>query len=191
MKIVISVISVILSISMVGCATFHSPKTEKYTEIDGVWYGYISPSKLGEGYYVIVSRDGVIKRIALSSYENVEDGYEQIFVDKEFKYVQPVFLRFPPSVLKGAPPWECQTIKAFNPKGYTPCSSSLTKSVTADSIGKNVVAAITTFGLMSGTTRVVDPEKVHNLVVKSNMFATIKEWEQLGKIEKVLPRSLR
>jgi hypothetical protein len=71
--------------------------------------------------------------------------------------------------------WECGFIIQPNKDKYTSCTTRLTKTNFAKSVGKNIVATVLTLGLMTGTHQVVDKEKIARIITHTNLFEKIKQ----------------
>lgn len=71
--------------------------------------------------------------------------------------------------------WECGYIMKDHQNQYTPCSSRLTKTDVARSIGKNIFAAALTLGVASGTHQVVDKDKIAEIIKQTDLFEQIKK----------------
>ena len=70
--------------------------------------------------------------------------------------------------------WECGAVMQKDKDKYTPCTSRLTKTDIARSIGKNIFAIALTAGLASGTHQVVDKEKLSTIITQTDLFEQIK-----------------
>lgn len=70
--------------------------------------------------------------------------------------------------------WECGYIIQANKDKYTSCTSRLTKTDIARSVGKNIFAVALTLGLASGTHQVVDKAKIVEIITQTNLFEQIK-----------------
>jgi len=100
---------------------------------------------------------------------------EIIFVDQHANYAQPYFEKvsyYTKGIQKAS--FECSPI-IDDKESYTPCNSLLTSNNVGASIGKNIIAAITTLGLAAGTHKYVDPEKVRKVLLQKSVFEEIKK----------------
>jgi hypothetical protein len=205
--------AVLMIALLTGCA---SHKASQYI-INGeeVFLGWNNQKNLpSNAFYVLLEGDkeGVnwtIKEI----YDHPIKGrsnelQEVLFVDKEFRYIQPYYEYAASTVVsygeetqgtlvgrtnsngqimvtgmdvktkkqymdRGS--WECGYIMKDHKNQYTPCSSRLTKTDVARSIGKNIFATALTLGLASGTHQVVDKDKMAEIIKQTDLFEQIKK----------------
>ena len=193
--------AVVLLVALAGCA---SHKASLYT-VDGqeVFLGWNDQSKLpANSYYALIEGDTEGQNWAIKEiyghpiYGRSSELQEVLFIDKEFRYVQP-FFEVPLSTLirsqaedKAVPTpfgyrlekkyydrgsWECGIFMKEYAEKYTPCTSRLTKTDVARSIGKNILAVALTAGVASGTHKVVDKEKILEIVKNTSIFEQIRK----------------
>jgi hypothetical protein len=170
-----------------------------------VFLGWNNQNKLpANAYYVLIEGDKeganwTIKEI----YDHPIRGrsnelQEVLFVDREFRFVQPFFEYAPSTVVaiqkeskvvmtnagaavktkalyidRGS--WECGYVMKDHEDKYNPCNSRITKTDVAKSVGKNLFAAALTLGVASGTHKAVDKEKLAEIITQTGLFEQIKK----------------
>ncbi len=76
-----------------------------------------------------------------------------------------------------ASPWECDALYNYKKKSdYHPCHSRLTMVQAGKSFAKNVIAVVYTLGLAAGTFRVIDKNKVNDIIEDIDIPNAIKKW---------------
>ncbi len=190
-------LALIVAITTTGCLGSKAHKPTLVTLEGGkeVYFGWVDQRKLpSDAYWVLLEpvRDGEYKILNISTiplYVDIRKRQEQLYVDKNFKYVQPFFTAYDDTIAviknywgpgqhktvhRGT--WECQALGKYT--SYSPCTSSLTRVDTAKTIGKNIFAIPLTLGLMTGTHRAVDTEKVKSIVTELDIFSAIDQWRK-------------
>lgn len=139
-------------------------------DLEDLAVGYVAQGKPFLGYYVVAKKagsgwvlDGVYRAPKFGP------GLEVVYVKRDMSYAQPYFEHV--EIFNGST-FECSPL--VDKKGYyTPCKSRLTFRLVGKSIGKNIVAAISTLGLASGSHRAVDREAVLGFIASTGALQEI------------------
>lgn len=167
---------VMLLIAVSGCAINNTAKPEKVETQDGIYYGWKDQAMLPAktAYFALLEKAGNSWDVKLISKQPIQgrdnDKQEILFVDKQYRYIQPWFQSFPQHGHDGS--WECSLY--YKNKDYSPCNSQLTSVDAGASLGKNIAAAILTFGLAAGSHQYIDRSKVAEAVKQSDLINKIK-----------------
>jgi hypothetical protein len=169
------------SVYLLGCAS-STPKQISVNSEGGfehkITIGYKKFEGAVVGYYLLIENLGnqwVIKRISerpIVGRDNTQQ--EVLYINKELTYLQPFFEKV--EHFNGVT-FECSPL-FDDKKSYTPCNSNLMKVNVGMSIGKNIISAVTTFGLASGSHKAIDREKIASIVQQTNMLAKVKEYQR-------------
>ena len=92
----------------------------------------------------------------------------RISSDNRIIHAEPAFVVTPEN-RNSSGIWECTHFA--NVPGYSPCNSRITKASVIRSIGKNVAAAVMSFGLGSGSWQELNSEKIKSVVEKIDVNA--------------------
>lgn len=156
-----------------GCAA-NNPKITKFNtkmgEVD-IKIGY--EQYLGKGYYSILEKvddKWTIYEVSKDRvYDRPHSESEVIFVSENLNYAQVFY--YDARNYEGNN-FECSPL-VDNENLYTPCTSALTDTIMGLSIGKNIIAAVTTLGLASGYHARVDFDKVAEAIEESDLISFI------------------
>jgi len=167
--------------SLLGCATSTprqiSVKTEGGIE-HNVIIGYRDQSSLPSGYHVLIEEGNsgwFINKISEKPILNRQNSKQEIlYINEALNYVQPYFEKV--EVFNGIT-FECTPL-LDDKRSYTPCNSRLMTVNVGMSIGKNIISAVTTLGLASGTHKAIDTEKISNIIQQTNLITKIREYQQ-------------
>lgn len=182
------------SLLILGCAS-STPKqisispSGKGRSAENITIGYTNQDKLDEGYYVLIEEADDEWRVKKISDEPIarrlNERQEIIFFSKDMDYVQPYFEKIE-YYNKEVGTFECTPFfdDEKNESAYTPCNSKLMTANFGMSLGKNVVAAVTTLGLAAGTHKEVDQEELAEILEESDILTRVgqrKEAAEKGK----------
>ena len=148
--------------------------------------GYTDQKLLGEGYYVLIERSDEswrVKKIAEQPIiHRLNDRQEIIFFNKTLDYMQPYFEKIE-YYNEEVGTFECSPFIDDNDDelDYTPCNSDLTTTNIGMSLGKNIVAAITTLGVASGSHKAIDREKMAEILAKSDILARVNTRKSIAE----------
>lgn len=127
-----------------------------------------------DGYYVVLNKlkdEWEIYTVSKTAiYEKPYKNSEIIFISKDLDYAQIFFGNL--SEYQGST-FEC-TPYFDNEYAYTPCTSELTSSHLGLSIGKNIIAAATTFGLASGYHAKLDYGKIAEALESTDLLTHLE-----------------
>lgn len=166
-----------------GCASstpkqFSISNSEKGPSVSHISIGYTSQKVLGEGYYVLIERNEERWRVKKVSDQPIShrrnDRQEILYFNKTADYIQPYFEKIEYYNAEVGT-FECSPLLDDLSSFYTPCTSDLMTENIGMSIGKNIVSAITTLGVASGTHKAVDQEKLARILESSDVLARVNK----------------
>jgi len=130
-----------------------------------------------DGYYATIEKDldsWKLKQISEKYLSRNKSNQEILYTNQNIDFIQPSFdnVRY----YRGGT-FECGAF-ADN-KGYTPCNSNLMKINIGKSVAKNMIAAVLTLGLASGTHKSVDKNKITKIIKETDLIDYIRKAKKL------------
>lgn len=171
MKYLLSTITVLVIILFSGCAQTSNKQSLKAPqevhkkvnkpEIIGSYrsesgYYYVLIEKKDDGWKIIDIKDIEIQ-------ERQNEKQEILRINQSYSQVIPNYQSVE---------YECGYL--MTTKYYSPCTSQLTSTNLGASMAKNVVAAVTTLGLASGSHKYVDQNLINEAVLQTDLFNMIE-----------------
>lgn len=129
---------------------------------------------LYEGYYVVIENDSGEWRVTDMSRTPISkrpnQSSEILFFSLDLRYAQ---LAFEEVKYFNGSTFECTPL-SDDKSAYTPCQSDLTSTNLGMSVGKNVFAAVLSFGLASGYHVEIDRGKIAGAIQSSNVIQLLQ-----------------
>lgn len=129
---------------------------------------------VGEGYYAVLDKtNGHWEVLSISTKpisRRANDKQEILFVNRRLRSIAP---SFDPRVYTGQAT-EC-TPYIDNDRLYGLCNSYFSSSDIGTSIVRNVASCVFTLCLAAGTREVLDPGKIQQVVLESNLIDIVKQ----------------
>ncbi|WP_419662305.1 WD-40 repeat domain protein [Desulfosarcina variabilis str. Montpellier] len=176
---------------ILGCANstpkkFSIASSGKDHSVNNIAIGYTDQKLLKDGYYVLIEKSDenyYVKKISDQPIKKrLNERQEILFFNKTLDYMQPYFEKIE-YYNKEVGTFECTPFldDSSAESDYTPCNSDLMTANIGMSLGKNIVAAITTFGVASGAHKAVDQEKLAEILEKSDILDRVNKHKSVAE----------